>query len=177
MHLVPCFRVALLLILAATTIAPASAQQAAAAHEPREVAAILEMLDRYMIAISNNDLGELEKMQTPDGMTYRASRDTAGAWTIRSRSNLQWVAPSNASEQAYRERYWQPTVLVRGPIAVVWTPYEFWIDGRTNHCGVDVFNLVKVDGTWRVANSMWTVEPDACAELRPRDPAEVRPRG
>ncbi|MBK9064929.1 MAG: hypothetical protein IPL89_17350 [Acidobacteria bacterium] len=48
-------------------------------------------------------------------------------------------------------------------IAVVWAPYEFWIDGKTSHCGIDVFDFVKVDGAWRVANAMWTVEPNACS--------------
>ena len=32
-----------------------------------------------------------------------------------------------------------PVVHVRGSLAVVWTPYEFWRDGKTSHCGVDVF--------------------------------------
>jgi hypothetical protein len=43
----------------------------------------------------------------------------------------------------YRGRYWSPTVLIRGSLAAVWAPYEFWIDGRTSHCGVDVFDCVK----------------------------------
>jgi hypothetical protein len=50
-----------------------------------------------------------------------------------------------------------------------------WRDGKTSHCGVDVFDFVKVDGIWRVANGMWTVEPEACAELRPSDPSQIRP--
>jgi len=61
------------------------------------------------------------------------------------------------------------------PIAVVWAPYEFWQDGKTSHCGVDVFDLVRIDGEWRVSNSMWTVEPDACTELRPADNSKLRP--
>ena len=77
---------------------------------------------------------------------------------------------------AYRERYWDPVVHVRGSLAVVWTPYEFWNDGKTSHCGIDAFEMVKEKGTWRIGNTMWTVEPDACAALRPSDPARIRPR-
>jgi len=72
---------------------------------------------------------------------------------------------------------WSPTVMIRGSLAVVWAPYEFWIDGQTSHCGVDVFDFVKVNDAWRVANSMWTVEPDACEELRPADASAIRPAG
>ena len=63
---------------------------------------------------------------------------------------------------------WEPTVLIRGPIAVVWAPYEFRRDGKVSHCGVDVFNMLKVDGRWLIGNAMWTVEPEACDELKPR---------
>ena len=66
-------------------------------------------------------------------------------------------------------------MLIRGGIAVVWAPYEFWIDGETSHCGIDVVDFVKIGGTWLVSNSMWTVEPDACAGLRPAEAAELRP--
>jgi hypothetical protein len=53
-------------------------------------------------------------------------------------------------------------VLIRGPIAVVWGQYEFLIDGEFSHCGVDAADLVKVDGRWKVANFMWTVEKENC---------------
>jgi hypothetical protein len=56
--------------------------------------------------------------------------------------------------------------MIRGPIAVVWGEYEFWIDGKFSHCGVDSADLVKVDGDWKIANWMWTVERNDC----PADP-------
>jgi hypothetical protein len=49
-------------------------------------------------------------------------------------------------------------VLIRGGIALVWAPYEFWTDGKTSHCGV--FDFVKLDGVWRVANGLPT--PQEC---------------
>jgi hypothetical protein len=87
------------------------------------------------------------------------------------------TAPAAGAPPKSRERYWDPTVLVRGSIAVVWAPYEFWRDGKTTHCGVDVFDLVKQDDVWRVANIMFTVEPDACPGLRPKDSSQIRPSG
>ena len=65
---------------------------------------------------------------------------------IRGRSNADWVSPTRADGPPLRERYWSPTVLIRESIAVVWAPYEFWQDGKTSHCGVDVFDLVKLEG-------------------------------
>jgi hypothetical protein len=145
-------------------------------HQPEGEAEVLAAMDRYMTAISANDLRAMAAMQTPEGMTYRA-RATGGGGDMEvvARPNSYWVDPARDDGRTYRERYWSPTVLIRGGIAVVWAPYEFWIDGETSHCGVDVFDFVKIEGEWIVSNSMWTVEPNACAGLRPADAAILRP--
>ena len=138
---------------------------------------MLAAMDRYMHAISANDLEGMAAMQTADGMTYRARATQDGGMEVVGHPNAYWVDPARLDGSTARERYWSPTVLVRGSIAVVWAPYEYWIDGKTSHCGVDVFDFIKVQGEWRVANSMWTVEPDACEALRPGEGVAIRPAG
>ena len=71
-----------------------------------------------------------------------------------------------AKQPGLYEHIWTPTIQRRGGMAVVWAPYEFQRDGKTTHCGVDVFDFVKADGAWRIAGLMYTYEPDACAELK-----------
>lgn len=146
-----------------------------AGHQPSEESAVLEAMDRFMHAVTSGDPTEMAAIRTPDALTHRASRDEGGAWELRVRPSSSFASAAGADKRPVRERYWSPTVQIRGPIAVVWAPYEFWIDGKTSHCGIDVMSFVKVDGVWKLANSMWTVEPNACAELRPKDAAEIRP--
>lgn len=164
-----------LVMLGAAALAGTPAVPSPPGHQVGEEAALLAAMDRYIAAISASDLGAMASMQTPDGMTYRARSVTGGGMEIVGRPNSYWVDPARKDNHTYRERYWSPTVMIRGSLAVVWAPYEFRIDGTTSHCGVDVFDFVKVSGEWRVANSMWTVEPDACEELRPADAAAIRP--
>lgn len=168
-----CLTLTLTLAACASTTPPPSV----AGHQPGEEAAILAVMDAYMHEISANDLAAMDARQTPEGMTYRIRARAEGGWDVVARPNAYWVAPERADEHTYRERYWSPTVLIRGAMALVWAPYEFRIDGETSHCGVDVFSFAKIDGVWKVSNSMWTVEPGACDELRPRDPRAIRPRG
>jgi ketosteroid isomerase-like protein len=146
-------------------------------HQPGAEARVLATVDRFIAAISARDLVAMAALQMPDGMTFVSRPQEGGGNRIVVRPNSYWVDPSRAAGPPLRERYWSPTVLVRGQIAVVWAPYEFWVDGKTSHCGVDVFDLVEVDGAWRVANMMWTVEPDACATIRPADASALRPAG
>ena len=149
---------------------------APAGHQAKDEAAVLAAMDRYLAAVSANDLAAMAALQLPDGMTYRARALPDGTMEVVGRPNSYWVDPSRKDARTFRERYWSPTVLVRGGIATLWAPYEFWIDGKTSHCGIDVFDFVKKDGAWLVANAMWTVEPEACAELRPKPGTEIRPK-
>jgi hypothetical protein len=179
--------IAVLILLPACQAPSPPTQHITEGHQPGEEAAVLEALDRYVTAISESDFEAQAAMMMPEGMTYvwrptsrvgeggDSLRAEGGGMEIVARSNAYWTDPSQDDGRVYQERYWSPTVLIRGGIAVVWAPYEFWVDGETNHCGVDVFDFVKVDGQWLVSNSMWTVEPEACAELRPADTSKLRP--
>jgi hypothetical protein len=54
-------------------------------------------------------------------------------------------------------------VKIAGRLATVWLPYDFHIDGKWSHCGVDAFTMLKVGEQWRIAVLAWTVEqPPAC---------------
>ena len=78
-------------------------------------------------------------------------------WT---RLNSDDVAGLSKGKGVLLERIWDPEVKIRGPIANVWTPYDFWIDGKFSHCGIDSFDLIKVDGQWKISGIMYTVESD-----------------
>ncbi|HVZ58058.1 MAG TPA: nuclear transport factor 2 family protein [Chitinophagaceae bacterium] len=42
------------------------------------------------------------------------------------------------------------TVRVDGPLAMAWTPYTFYYKGQFSHCGVDCFQLVRINGAWKI---------------------------
>ena len=50
------------------------------------------------------------------------------------------------------ERIHDPLVRIDHDLAVVWAPFEFLSDGQVDHCGTDLFNLVKTDGKWVIAS-------------------------
>lgn len=67
-----------------------------------------------------------------------------------------------------KEWIWSPVIVRRGPLATVSAPYEVSRDGKTLHCGIDIFTLAKQAGAWKIASISWTAENDACPELRKR---------
>ena len=48
------------------------------------------------------------------------------------------------------ERIKFDVVKIDGPLAIAWTPYEFFHNGNFSHCGVNSFQLVKIDGVWKI---------------------------
>jgi hypothetical protein len=50
------------------------------------------------------------------------------------------------------ERIHDPLVRIDNDLAVVWAPFDFFVDGKVDHCGTDLFNVVRVSGTWMIAS-------------------------
>lgn len=61
------------------------------------------------------------------------------------------------------ERIHNPLVRIDHDLAVVWAPFEFLVDGKVDHCGTDLFNLVRTDGEWRIASVADTGRKDCAA--------------
>lgn len=146
---------------------PAAAAPPAKPKDPAEAAAVAQV-ERFFAAMKAGDEATLKTILLPD-VTFSAQRLKDGQASLRRIPAADWAASlAKGGGPVVDERMWNPTVLRRGPIATVWAPYELLVDGKQVHCGVDVFDLVQVDGTWRVAHLMWTQEPTACAELKGR---------
>ena len=48
------------------------------------------------------------------------------------------------------ERIVYDVIKIDGPLAIVWAPYKFYYKGVFSHCGVDSFQLVKINGEWKI---------------------------
>lgn len=130
-----------------------------------EEAAILAQVQRFFDGLGSQDAAAMEAALLPDAM-LTAQRFQADGKIVLSRRPGRAFVDGVKGQAGLNERMWDPVVMRRGPIAMVWAPYEFQLAGKTTHCGVDVFDMVKVDGTWKIAHLMWTQEPQGCAELK-----------
>ncbi|MFI2743747.1 nuclear transport factor 2 family protein [Zhouia sp. PK063] len=53
-------------------------------------------------------------------------------------------------ENTFEEKLTDYIINVDGNMANVWTPYEFWYNGKFSHCGVNNFQLFKEDEHWKI---------------------------
>jgi hypothetical protein len=57
---------------------------------------------------------------------------------------------SKQTPGAADERIVFETIKIDGPLAIAWTPYNFFYNGKFSHCGVNSFQLVRLSGEWKI---------------------------
>ena len=62
------------------------------------------------------------------------------------------------------ERIRDPLVRIDHDLAMVWAPFEFRSDGKADHCGTDLFALVRSDGKWLIASIADTGSKECAAK-------------
>ena len=127
-------------------------------EERREVLATVQRLFDGMAA---RDQAALMAIVIPEGrITSHGLRD--GNVVVRTGSWSDWAARIAGQNERLEERMYNPRVRIRGSLATVWTEYTLHRNGTFSHCGVDLFDMAKVDGRWRILNITFTVETEGC---------------
>ena len=54
------------------------------------------------------------------------------------------------------------SVKIDGQLAMVWAPYKFYFEGKFSHCGVDSFQLVFINGQWKIQYLIDTRRKQPC---------------
>jgi hypothetical protein len=135
----------------------AQSQSPAGAAVDRD--AVLATVQKFFDTMTSKDVAEAKRVLVADGrfVSVRDDRPEPRPSTIQ--AYLDGLA---ARKQDYRERMWDPAVRIHGAIATVWTRYDFWVDGKFSHCGVDAFDLVKTSEGWKISGGVYTVERTGC---------------
>jgi hypothetical protein len=151
--------------LSALTAACIMAGPASAAPTTQE-GDVVAVMQRFFDAMAAQDKAALEAIVLPRSM-FTAVRVAPDKTLKVTRLSIEQFTAN--LRPGLHEAMWTPRVSLRGEmIATLSGPYEFQLDGKTSHCGIDTFEFAKVDGAWRVTGGLWTAEPDACAELKAR---------
>ena len=133
-----------LLLLATASLLLANTIHAATPEEQAVLAPIQAMFDgmakRDAAAIKEPTLpgGTMVLMRDgkPTQMTFEAFAERVG----------------KPGKTQIEERIHDPLIRIDNDLAMVWAPFEFLSDGKVDHCGTDLFNLVRKDGKWLIAS-------------------------
>ena len=127
-------------------------------------AAALAVVNQLFTEMANANPAGILALHTP-------TSDLAGVFKTRDGKTRYQAINGEAFSKMFtdktksaREEMYDPKVEVHGDWAMVWGRYVFFNADKLSHCGINQFNLVRIDGVWKIANGASTIDPGDCTE-------------
>ena len=124
---------------------------------------ITMVVNRFFNALEKRDTTLLKDVAVPEGQIWRIYDDERPE-----KANMRFVKDDILTLNTLpnvRETALAFEIKVHHDIAVAWVPYEFRIEGVFSHCGIDVFTLFKIDNSWKIMSTAYSLEKERCDEL------------
>ena len=153
---------ALLAALALPLLAGGRALGAQPARDDSADSAVVATVQRLFDAMARRDTATLRALLVP-GARFTSLPTDRVVPAPRVQGDSAFLRTFAAGTERLLERMWQPVVHVEGPLATLWAPYDFHVDGKRSHCGVDAVTLLRGDAGWRVTGITYTVQRAGCA--------------
>ena len=141
------FRLQRLLFFAVGTIAMGLLTPSTRAATPDEQAVLLPINEMFD-GMAKRDAAAIKAPTLPGG-TMVLMRDGKPT-QITFEAFAERVGKPGKTQ--IEERIHDPLVRIDNDLAMVWAPFDFLVDGKVDHCGTDLFNLVRTDGKWLIAS-------------------------
>lgn len=130
-------------------------------HAQTPADAIKASINQLFTAMRNADSVAIKACFAPDARLQSVSKDKP-LQTIaidEFAGHIGKLPPNAADERIVFEQ-----IHIDGTLASVWTPYRFYFKQQLNHCGVNSFQMVQLDGVWKIQYVIDTRRKDDCAE-------------
>ncbi len=149
------YKYIIVVALCATTIVTSSRAQSA----QDSVKAAVNLLFTGMI---QSDAAKIRSSFT-DSAILQSIVEKDGKTKTRTESIEEFAQSISKLEKGVAdERIRFDVIKIDGPLAIVWAPYSFYYKGQLNHCGVDSFQMLLVDGVWKIQYLVDTRRKQPC---------------
>jgi hypothetical protein len=146
----------LLLVLAACS---GSVRATGLEVQTAEEQAVIDAAQAVFDAMEARDPDAFRASMTPEGFFMAVGFETTQRTTRDEFASRLADAP-----QPMYERMWDPEVRIDGPVATLWTAYDFYRGMEFSHCGTDAIQLAKTPDGWKITAASYTVRmPPDCS--------------
>lgn len=125
--------------------------------------AALTVAKQLFVAMETND-GALAASLFIEGAQLQTVHKNKQGETVLSTIPVEKLVEvfGQEKEQAYSEPIWNERILIDGDYAVVWVDYAFYLGNTFSHCGVDIFQMMKQEGEWKIFGLTDTRRKEGC---------------
>ena len=124
---------------------------------------VKSVINNMFTAMKTADAVLLKSCFADSMVLQTISRNKEGKLVVKNEAPSGFIdfvskeSPGNADERITFD-----VVKVDGPLAIAWTPYNFYYKGQFSHCGVNSFQLVRFNGEWKIQYIIDTRRKQGC---------------
>lgn len=122
---------------------------AAQAQTPAD--SVRMVIKQFFFGMLQADSSAIRRTLAPDAIFQTLENTTDGGVQVKNESIsefLHTVAGLKPGEAEERIEF--ASIQIDGPLAAVWTPYQFYYKGKFSHCGANSFQLIRQSGYWLI---------------------------
>src|SRR5688572_16139192 len=122
-------------------------------------------VNKLFEGMKNADASLVSESFSDSAILQTIARNKEGQMIIRNERVKDFAEfVSKQKKGAADERISFETVRIDGPLAIAWTPYKFYYEGKFSHCGVNSFQLIRFNGIWKIQYLIDTRRRVGCGE-------------
>lgn len=116
-----------------------------------EEAAVKKAIGQMFQGMRNGDSTMVKDVFTEEAVLQSIATDAAGHTKIRTTPIAAFVkAVGTPHTDVWDEQIIFDKINIDDQLASVWTPYNFYLGNKFSHCGVNSFQMAKVNGKWKI---------------------------
>ncbi|TMI97550.1 MAG: nuclear transport factor 2 family protein [Bacteroidetes bacterium] len=113
--------------------------------------------------MKNSDAASIRSAFADSAILQTIGRNAKGDVRVQNENIADFAESiSQLKKGAADEQIVFESIKIDGPLAIVWAPYKFYFNGKFSHCGVDSFQLVFINGQWRIQYLIDTRRKQPC---------------
>lgn len=132
----------------------------AQSNEEQIKASINQVFD----GMRKNDTTIIRQVLHPSCFLKSVGKTKTGEVKLQEDQIIDWLKSVGTKREGVMldERLTAYDIKIDGDMAIAWTPYEFYVNDKFNHCGVNVFTMMKTDKGWKIIGIVDTRRKDDC---------------
>jgi Putative lumazine-binding len=120
-------------------------------------------INNMFAGMKNADAGLFKSVFSDSAIMQTISRNREGKTVVLTESLGEFADfVGKFKKDSADERITFETIKIDGPLAIAWTPYNFYHNGKFSHCGVNSFHLVRFNGIWKIQYLIDTRRRQGC---------------
>ncbi|KIC91789.1 hypothetical protein HY58_06125 [Flavihumibacter sp. ZG627] len=124
---------------------------------------IKKVIDQLFTGMRSSDTALLAGAFAPGAILQTIMQKKDGSTVVRTDEVSAFISSiGKAHKEVYDERISYGNIEIDANLAAVWTPYQFFVGTTFSHCGVNSFQLVKLEGKWKIQYLIDTRRKDGC---------------